>query len=312
MAGATIVSPAADDGRGILQITTPTYIAVDGGASGTRIRVTNGAWSADVAAAPTSLTLAGAAAWQVILDALAGIEGGGRLGPVEDAHFGLGLAGANNAGQRAAFLAAAPKAAAINLATDAYTSVLGAHGGAPGAAVAVGTGSVGYRLFPDGTTKMSGGWGFPVGDEGSGAWLGRRALGQSLRVLDAGDVPPQGLTQAVLAHCGPGRDAILAWLKGATSTRYAELAPMVMTLASASDPAAVGLALAAGFEIDRLALALDPGRQAALSIVGGLAEPLTPYLPEELAQWVQAPKGDALDGAMLLARGDAPPERLAA
>ena len=311
MAGATIVAPAAADLQGTLQITTPTYIAVDGGASGTRIRVANGAWSTDVATGPTSLTLAGAAAWTVILHALAGIGQERQLGPLEDAHFGLGLAGANSAEQRATFLMAAPKAASVKLATDAYTSVLGAHGGAPGAVVAVGTGAVGYRLFPGGAAKMSGGWGFPVGDEGSGAWLGRCALAQALRVLDEGEVPPQGLTQAVLAHCGPGRDALLAWLHGATSTEYAELAPMVMTLAAANDPGAVGLALTAGFEIDRLALALDPEREAPFCIVGGLAEPLTLYLPEELVLWMQPPKGDALDGAMLLARGAAPPERFA-
>lgn len=235
-----------------------------------------------------------------------------QLGPLEDAHFGLGLAGAIGAAPRAAFLAAAPKTASLSLATDAYTSVLGAHGGAPGAVIAVGTGSVGCRLFADGTAKLAGGWGFPVGDEGSGAWLGRRALAHALRVLDEDDVPPQGLTQSVLAHCGPGRDALRAWLKGAASTQYAELAPVVMTLASSNDPGAVGLALVAGFEIDRLALALDPAREAPFSIIGGLAEPLAPYLPAELTQWAQAPKGDALDGAMLLARGDAPPEQIAA
>ncbi len=240
------------------------------------------------------------------------MKGEGKLGPLEDAHFGLGLAGANGAQKRAAFLAAAPNAASIHLATDAYTSVLGAHGGAPGAVVAVGTGSVGYRLFPGGEAKMSGGWGFPVGDEGSGAWIGRRALAQALRVLDEDDVPQQGLIQAVLAHCGPGRDGILAWLHGATSTDYAALAPLVMNLAAAKEQGAVGLVLTAGFEIDRLALALDPKREAPFSLVGGLAEPLTPFLPIELGEWMRAPQGDALDGAMLLARGTAPPEQFAA
>ncbi len=309
MPGAAIVPPTADCGRGTLQITTPTYIAVDGGASGTRIRVTNVDWTADLTAGPTSLTFAGPAAWTVIQDALAGVEG--RVGLIEDTHFGIGIAGAGGAEPRTAFLAAAPKAAAIHLATDAYTSVLGAHGGAPGAVVAVGTGSVGCRLLADGTARLVGGWGFPAGDEGSGAWLGRRALAHTLRVLDGDGVAAPGLTQSVVAQCGSGRDAILAWLKGATSSRFAELAPAVMALAAANDAGAVELALAAGFEIDRLAVAMDPARQVPLSIIGGLAEPLAPYLPEELTQWAQAPKGNALDGAMLLARGDAPPEQLA-
>lgn len=309
MSSAIILLSTPDNFRGIFQIITPTYIAVDGGASRTRIRVVSGAWFTDIATGPTSLTLTGPVAWNIIRHALTGVEEEGRLGPLEEAHFGLGLAGANDVELRAAFLAAAPNVASISLATDAYTSVLGAHGGAPGAVVAIGTGSVGCRLFPSGLSKLVGGWGFPVGDEGGGAWLGRRALAQALRVLDTEDVPPEGLTRAVLAHCGPGRDAIHTWLKGKTSTRYAELAPVVMTLASANDPAAVGLALAAGFEIDRLARILDPGQEVPLSLVGGLAEALTPYLPDELVQWVQVPNGTALDGAVLLAQGDVPPER---
>ncbi len=246
----------------------------------------------------------------MILGALAPVLDDRGIPHLRDARFGLGLAGANSAVLRAAFLAAAPSAAAVSLATDAHTAVLGAHGGAPGAVIAVGTGSVGYRLNADGSANLVGGWGFPVGDEGSGAWLGRRAIGGALRVLGGGGPPPEGLHRALLDHCGPDRDALLAWLHGAPSTKYAELAPMVLEQAGQGDPAAMALARDAGREIDRLALALDRSRRAPLALTGGLAAPLTPYLPAELAGWARPSLGDALDGALLLAKGEAPEERL--
>ena len=62
--------------------------------------------------------------------------------------------------------------------------LLGAHEGRPGAIVAAGTGSVGEALRRDGLRVAVGGWGFPVGDEGSGAWLGLRAMRETHRAID--------------------------------------------------------------------------------------------------------------------------------
>ena len=301
----------ADNGSpGGSDMTSSIYIAVDGGASATRIRVADGHGGerADIPAGPTSLTLKGRGAWTDILDALAGHGVGAEDLP--RAHCGLGLAGANDDRQRRLFLAAAPKTASLVLATDAYTSVLGAHRGAPGAVVAVGTGSVGCRLMDDGTVHLAGGWGFPVGDEGSGAWLGWRAIGEALLNCDRGE-SATNLHRAVIAHCGSDRASLLAWLKCASSTRYAELAPLVLDCARDGDAGALSLVRAAGAEIDRLALVLDPTRNARLALTGGLAAPLSPYLPAALTRWLRPARGDALDGAMMLARGDAQPEQLA-
>ncbi|MSO70709.1 MAG: ATPase [Alphaproteobacteria bacterium] len=284
------------------------FIAVDGGASTTRVRVVDRSGKiAERQAGASSLTLLGAGAWGVIRGALkdAGI-GEEQLGR---ARIGLGLAGANDRRQRETFLAAAPKVAGLALATDAYTALIGAHAGAPSAIVIAGTGSVGCRLLPDGRLRLVGGWGFPVGDEGSGAWIGWRALGSALMALD-GRVPDSPLAKAVREHCGQWRDDLLHWLRGAPSTRYAELAPIVLAHAAKGDAGAVALLTAAGHQLDRLASALDSSRAVPLALLGGLAAPLAPYLPPALTSWARAPRGDALDGALALARGEAPPERL--
>ena len=68
-------------------------------------------------------------------------------------------------------------AGALRVSTDAYIAALAAHSGSPGAVIIVGTGSVGYRIEAAGHCRLVGGWGFPIGDEGSGAWIGRQHAG---------------------------------------------------------------------------------------------------------------------------------------
>ena len=292
------------------------YCGVDGGGSKTRVALFDGEGHrlGLTRTGPTSLTLRGERAWHVILDALRDLYLAADL-PPEDfsaTHFGIGLAGANNAAQRTRFVDAAPDVAALRVATDGYIAALGAHNGAPGAIVIVGTGSVGYRFDPSGGSRLVGGWGFPVGDEGSGAWLGRSALAQALLVFEdryAGRSTE--LHTALIERCGPTRDEIMEWLRGASSAEYAQLAPLIVECAGRGDAAALELVTAAGIEIDALAEALDPGRKVPLALVGGLARPIAPYLPRLLQDWIQEPHDEPIAGALMLAQERAPGERLA-
>ncbi|NNE86104.1 MAG: ATPase [Alphaproteobacteria bacterium] len=292
------------------------FCGVDGGGSKTRIALYDAAGQqlGLTIAGPTSLTLRGPQAWDVILDALRGLCAAISHDPDDfrDMHFGIGLAGVNNGDQRAAFIDAAPAVGALHVATDSYIAALGAHQGKPGAIIIVGTGSVGYRIDAGGGSRLVGGWGFPVGDEGSGAWLGRAALVQALHAFE-GRLPGGAteLHRALIERCGPTRDEMMGWLLGAASTKYAALAPLVIDCAGRDDPAALELAAAAGKEIDALAVALDPARVIPLSLVGGLAEPLAPYLPAPLRNWVRAPHDEPIAGALMLAQGRAPEESLA-
>lgn len=288
------------------------YVAVDGGGTRTRLLLAAGDGSplGRVEAGPTSLTLRGAGAWRDIVAALvrllavAGLPG---LAP-ERIHLALGLAGAGNPALRQAFLDAAPSFAQTVLVTDTHTACLGAHGGAPGSVLIAGTGSAGYRLHADGSGRLAGGWGFPVGDSGGGARLGMAAVAQALVAIDAGT--PSPLDRAVWDALGGTRAAALGWLHGAPSTRYATLAPLVLDAASRGEAGAVAMAHEAGTALTALIAILDPAGEAPLALVGGLAEPLGPFLPHGLAARLSPPRGDALDGALLLARGAAPAERI--
>jgi glucosamine kinase len=291
------------------------YCCVDGGASNTRVALYDDAGRrlGLTVAGPTSLTVRGTDAWNEILGALQNLSQAISLEGeyLSRTHFGIGLAGANNTAQRQRFIAAAPSVGALRVSTDAYITALAAHGGAPGAVIIIGTGSVGYRVEAAGRCRLVGGWGFPVGDEGSGAWIGRVAMGQAVKVHDTryrGRIT--GMHRSIIEQCGRTRDELLDWLLGASPARYAEIAPLVVDCAGRGDSAALEIVNTAGREIDTLAEALDPGRHIPMALVGGLAEPLLPFLPETLRGWIREPSEEPLGGALMLARGRAPDETI--
>jgi len=304
----SIGPPAADVRHAVL-------VAVDGGATGTRVRLHDGAGApiGGAEAGPSSLTLGVAAAWHNLETAIraaatkAGVDVDGA-----DLRIGAGLAGARNPVRRAAFRQADPFGAEIVIVTDGYASLLGALAGLPGAVLAIGTGVAGHRLLPDGTVRETGGWGFPAGDEGGGAWIGHRAMQAHLKHLDGrlrGASPLFGL---IAAHAGRDIVALQNWLLDARATQYAALAPHVLTAAGDGDPLAGGILDAAAGELMQMLAALEPEGGAAdpLALLGGLAPALAPRLPAAVRARLSPPQGTALDGVLRVLLGRSPPEHL--
>ncbi|WP_430494659.1 BadF/BadG/BcrA/BcrD ATPase family protein [Burkholderia sp. BCCCDS18] len=212
--------------------------------------------------------------------------------------LGCGLAGVNNAAWLAAFRAQAPLGA-LAVESDAYTTVVGAHGGAPGLIVALGTGSIAAALDAAGACRIAGGFGFPSGDEASGAWLGVRALAYAQQALD-GRVPRDAFANALLAETGAqDRDALVQWSCDANQTIYARLAPVVF--AHRTHPVAGALIAQAGDEIGKMIDALDPQQALPVALCGGLADALAPAVPARHAARLRAPLDDSAHGALRLA-----------
>lgn len=67
---------------------------------------------------------------------------------------------------------------------DSVASWQGATGGDPGVVVISGTGSVAYGRNQQGDERWAGGWGYLMGDEGSGYWIGIWALSAATRSHD--------------------------------------------------------------------------------------------------------------------------------
>lgn len=278
-------------------------IGVDGGGTGTRVRLArrNGADLTEIAQAtggPSALSRGIDNAWTtiqgVVAQAFAAIDV--QHTPMPSCAIGLGLAGVHNKEWAAQFIAANPGYALLALDTDGFTTLMGAHGGQPGAIVAIGTGSVGEAMLADGSKVEVGGWGFPAGDEASGAWMGLRALNHIEQVLD-GRVEGRAFAQEVIAFCGGSRDAVQVWLGRANQTAYAGLARFVVAHGE-TDPVARAILEHAGREVANIADALDRSHTLPLALCGGLGEALRPWLPPDtLARCVPA-QGDSAAGAL--------------
>ncbi len=185
--------------------------------------------------------------------------------------LGCGLAGVNNRDWLAAFLAQAPALAGLAVESDAYTTLLGAHGGAHGVIVALGTGSIAAAADHEGgECRIVGGYGFPSGDEASGARLGVRAIVHAQHALD-GRGPNDDLAQALLAHVGasdrdePYRVALRGESDGVRESRAGrDRAPHASVRRAA---ARRGGAL----KIGKMIAALDPSAsRCRLRLCGGL------------------------------------------
>ncbi|RQR53218.1 ATPase [Burkholderia sp. Bp9126] len=276
-------------------------IGIDGGGSGTRAVLADrqGRELAQGRGGPSGLGLGIERAWASI--GLACADAFTQAGVAFDwsrCALGCGLAGVNNAGWLAAFRAQAPLDA-LAVESDAYTTVVGAHGGAPGLIVALGTGSIAAALDAAGACRIAGGFGFPSGDEASGAWLGMRALAYAQQALD-GRAPRDAFAGALLAETGAAdRDALVAWSCDANQTAYARLAPLVF--AHRTHPYAAALIAQAGDEIGKMIDALDPGHALPVALCGGLADALAAAVPARHAARLRAPREDSAHGALRLA-----------
>jgi glucosamine kinase len=278
-------------------------LAIDGGGTGTRALLANadGVVLGRGSAGASTLARGSEQAWAAIELALANAcaDAGIALPNPNDIAVGCGMAGAVNPVWVAQFVEANLGYGALIVETDGHTSVLGAHSGAAGGMIALGTGSVAEVLYADGSRKEVGGWGFPVGDEASGAWLGWKAIGHALRTLD-GRAQTDAFSAEVLAYCGGTGAATLNWLAGATPTRFAELAPLVVRHAMQSEGVARELMRDAGREVLLMADALNAERTLPIALCGGLAQAIAQFLPDaERSRFVQ-PLGESVDGALIL------------
>lgn len=159
---------------------------------------------------------------------------------------------------------------------DGAAAVMGAHMGAPGVVLIAGTGSACYARDASGVVHRIGGWGWLLGDEGSGAWLGREALTAITHAAD-GRGPSTDLTSALLAQlrCRAVDELLYrVHVEGLDRAGFAALAPTVFAIASSGDQVAEALLARA---VDALAVTAETALRtiaiasAPIAMVGGVA-----------------------------------------
>lgn len=193
------------------------------------------------------------------------------------------------------------------LASDAVTALLAVWGRAGGAVVAAGTGVVGLGTDFASTWVRVDGWGPQLGDDGGGAWIGRRGLRAALRAFDGRPGGSPALLSEVERRYGdPAR--LPALVNSAPAAFLADFAPVVLAVVGDGDPVAADIVREAGRQLARTGVAaLRGGVPQRLALVGGLArQPLAAAFLDELrrlgtAAEISVGRGVPLDGARLLA-----------
>jgi glucosamine kinase len=277
------------------------FLGVDGGATRCRVRLRD--WSGrelghDFGPA-ANIYVDFDAAMRVVHQTIASVIGGDASR--REIAIGLGLAGVSDDREVARVAAALPVFARVVVVNDAVAACVGANGLGDGGLIIAGTGSAGIARVGV-TTTIIGGRGFQLGDDGSAARLGEAALRATLRALD-GLEPMSGLARALGHHFGGDPLRMSRWAVDAKPRDYGAFAPQILDLAKSGDARARDIAGDAAKAIAALANALSALGADRIALVGGLGEPLRPYLPPDLARRLVRPRRDAVDGAILLAGG---------
>lgn len=297
-------------------------VGIDGG--GSTVRVVVATLALDVigqseggAANPSAIGREAAAA-TIQATLRAALDAAGVL-PDRVASVGIGVAGAA-ASHSAAWLrevvSAVTSGALIVPSADYEIALVGALGRRRGVLVLAGTGSLAYGVNARGRSALAGGWGYLLGDEGSGYWLGLEGLRAVVRASD-GRGPVTALTSLLLRELElPDARDLIPWLYRAETPRtsvIAQVAEHVLSAAEQSDTVARQLVDRAADELEQTARTVMRAlnmRRPAIAFAGGLLSadnPLSAALVARLGLPARpVPRYSPVIGAVLLAR-----ERLA-
>ncbi|WP_144671140.1 N-acetylglucosamine kinase [Arthrobacter sp. U41] len=244
------IPPAADT---VPSVPTGAVIGLDIGGTKTRgVRFEDGAVVADESVGSSNVQNVSREVAALNLAELFARIGGGTVSRVYAGAGGIDTDA--DAEALAALIAPHVPGARITVVHDSRL-LLAAGGASTGVAVIGGTGSAAWGRNSLGEEARAGGWGYLLGDEGSGYWLGREAVRHSLRRMNQG-LEPDELTTALLASCGvddPNK-LIALFHSPETGRRYwAERARLVVDAADAGHAASRDLVDQAGRDLAGLA-----------------------------------------------------------
>jgi N-acetylglucosamine kinase-like BadF-type ATPase len=242
---------------------------------------------------PSSMKPGGAAASAAVLvdtARRAATQAGIEL-PVERAV--VGAAGAGRAQEQvelADALVRAGLAQRVRVMADGEVALTTAFADGTGIVVNAGTGSIAYARSPDGQVHRAGGYGWQLGDEGGGYWLGRRALDAAARAQDGRGEGSTILARLLSALGLQTFDDLVRWTATATPAQVAALAPHVLNAAREGEVVAQRAVDAAAAELVTLVTTLErhyPGTASIpVTTAGGLLladSPLATVFRDRLA-----------------------------
>ncbi len=197
----------------------------------------------------------------------------------------VGAAGAGRAPEQkelADALTAAGVAERVDVRSDIEIALAAAFGENPGILINAGTGSIAYARTEDGRFHRAGGYGWQLGDEGGGYWLGRRALAAAARANDGLEESSTLLERLLVALGLRTFDDLIRWTATATPAQVAALAPHVLNAAREGETVAQRIVADGAVELSQLVKVLTGQFSGAepikMATTGGLLRPGSPLL----------------------------------
>lgn len=305
------------------------YLGVDGGGTNCRIRLAdeNLATLADAAGGRSNLQIeAGEPAYRSIITGArqAFANAGVDFSEAANTQACFGMAGGRLPSAREAFEKRPWPFANVKVYDDIDIARAGAHGGADGGVIIVGTGSAALAMV-NGQRHQSGGWGFHIGDQMSGAILGRELVRRTVEAAD-GLSTGSALTEAVIDRLGGSIDSIMSWsfpldtrpapapadgqapatIIGRAPAEYGALVPMFFDYFEKGDPVALELMELELSYIDTYVNWFKARGVKTMAAVGGFGTRLYPLLIERYGDFIVRPVHEPLHGAVILAKQNFP------
>ncbi len=305
---------------------TRYYLGVDGGGTHCRIRLADEKLRTlgEGRGGPSNLQLQnGNPAFTSILDGTKAAFAAAGLTEADYAntHACFCMAGGRSIVDRDAFARRPWKFANLRVYDDIDAAHAGALGGEDGAVIIAGTGSAGLAIV-EGKRHQCGGWGFYVGDQMSGAILGRELIRRAVEATD-GLVSGSPLTEAVVRELGGSLDTVMEWSFpkpaetiayrdyrgediavsiGQTPRAYGDFSRLIFEYYEQGDPVARELMdLELGY-VDNYVRWFKLRGATRMAATGGLGERLYPILMDRYGDFIVKPLGDNLSGAVILAQ----------
>ena len=231
-------------------------------------------WSTTAPGVP-NLTAPGASA--TLVTAVATAVGRSRPDPSGSiGHVLFAATGVRTRTSAAASLAAALQhrigAAAVTVCSDALTAYVGAIGTRPGVVTVAGTGAIALAVDPRGGYRLVDGWGYLLGDAGSGYDIGRSAAAAALAAHD-GRGPTTQLQEVLSRRFGDVEAVVLNVYGSPAPVRMlASLAVDVFDAAARGDGVSVQIVTRAAKDLARLAAAALAARGGSAGATAGQPE----------------------------------------
>ena len=234
-------------------------IGIDGGGTKTVGILTTGTGQhlAQVQSGPANYHVVGETQTQAVLknviEGLCAKAGVPRTSPVR---FCLGMAGLGRAADQKIIGQICDELGIREnriLTHDAHIALIGGTGKQEGVIVISGTGAIVYGINADGKDARASGWGYLLGDEGSGYDIAIQGLRAVVRAVDGRDDPTE-LTNRFLTKIGLNEpNALIHWVHTATRDTIAQLAEVVFDTAMTTDSIAERIVEDAADELVRAA-----------------------------------------------------------